>query len=116
MTNKVLVGLLLFSIGLSAQNMAEKDKQKHFVAGTISGAGGYAIGYKITKKKGWAMVSSVVASSLAGLAKESFDKSQGRDWSGADLKATMFGGITVGTTFNIAQKRKRKKKRCDCNY
>ena len=46
MKKLVLVTALLLSISLNAQTI-EKDKQKHFVAGVVSGF----VGSKITKHK-----------------------------------------------------------------
>ena len=62
MKKLVLVSALLLSISLNAQTI-QKDKQKHFIAGVVSGF----VGSKITKHK---FLGALVSSIIVGVGKE----------------------------------------------
>ena len=96
MKKLVLVTALLLSISLNAQTI-EKDKQKHFVAGVVSGF----VGSKITKHK---FLGSLVSSIIVGVGKEVYDEIKYKGFDNKDILATALGGLTVGITIKIFDK------------
>ena len=93
------------------QGQIQDDKKKHFIAGsTISG-----LTYVLAKKKlgdpNKALLCSIGAGILAGVAKETLDSRQpGNKFDGEDLLATALGSISVSLTINLFDKRNKRKK------
>lgn len=96
MKKLVLVTVLLLSISLTAQTI-QKDKQKHFVAGVVSGF----VGSKITKHK---FLGALVSSIIVGVGKEVYDEIKYKGFNNKDILATALGGLTVGVTIKIFDK------------
>ena len=93
------------------QGQIQKDKQKHFIAGsTISG-----LTYVFAKKKlqdpNKALLCGIGAGLLAGVAKETLDASQpGNRFDGKDLLATALGSVSISLTINLFDKKRNRKK------
>ena len=96
MKKLVLVSALLLSISLNAQTI-QKDKQKHFIAGVVSGF----VGSKITKHK---FLGALVSSIIVGVGKEVYDEIKYKGFDNKDILATALGGLTVGVTIKIFDK------------
>ena len=84
------------SISLNAQTI-QKDKQKHFIAGVVSGF----VGSKITKHK---FLGALVSSIIVGVGKEVYDEIKYKGFDNKDILATALGGLTVGVTIKIFDK------------
>ena len=88
----------------------QEDKKKHFLAGAaISG-----LTYTLAKEKlgdpNKAFLCSLAAGVLAGVAKETIDSTQhGNIFDSKDLLATTLGSVSVSLTFNLFDKKKKKK-------
>lgn len=93
------------------QGQIQEDKKKHFIAGsTISG-----LTYMLTKKKlkdpNKALLCSIGAGILAGVAKETLDSRQpGNVFDAKDLLATSLGSISISLTINLFDKKIKNKK------
>ena len=86
------------------------DKVLHNYAGAgASIIGGYAI-YKITNKPALGYAGGFALGVLAGIVKERYDKSQGREFSNLDLQATAWGSAIGTVVLIIPIKHNRKKK------
>lgn len=96
MKNLILSIALLLSISVNAQTI-EKDKQKHFVAGVVSGF----VGSKITKHK---FLGALVSSLIVGVGKEVYDEIKYKGFNNKDILATALGGVTIGITIKIFDK------------
>lgn len=89
-------------------NIWAADKQMHFEAGAMIGSLTYAVVAETTNSKKKAFLYSLLATSAAGLAKELVDTQPGGSgFNTGDLGATALGGLTVGMTFEIFNKKKR---------
>ena len=107
-----LILLLLLSYNIStAQLLAQEDKQKHFVAGSIVGAISYGVILQETEDKHLAFFGSIATSFVAGYLKETFDKKQGIPFDNEDLAATALGGLSIGITLDIFTRQGKKRKR-----
>jgi len=88
-----------------------EDKKKHFIAGaTISG-----LTYSLAKEKlgdpNKALLCSIGAGILAGIAKETLDSTQpGNNFDKKDLLATTLGSISISLTINLFDKKIKTKK------
>jgi len=103
---KLILILLLLPIMAKAQFIKD-DKLKHkLVSHTIVQGGGYAM-YKATNRAGLSIATSIAASLLTGYFKESYDKSQGREFSkddiGANINGILVGAICLAVTINLNQ-------------
>lgn len=82
------------------------DKKLHYGAGVIVSAASYEFIYGITKDKKKARIYSFATAILVGSLKEAIDATQkGNRFDPNDLLATTLGGITVGITFKLFDKR-----------
>ena len=107
---KRLAVVLFFTLSITNAQEIPKDKQMHFVAGTITGTLGYDYVYGKTKDRKKAFAAGILTSIGAGILKESFDATRpGNKFDLRDLTATTLGGITVGVTINLFDKKKKKK-------
>ena len=96
MKNLILSIALLLSISLTAQTI-QKDKQKHFVAGVVSGY----VGSKLTKNK---FLGALIGSLIVGVGKEVYDEIKYKGYDNKDILATALGGVTIGVTIKIFDK------------
>jgi len=105
---KSLLVLLFLSIVCSAQ--IRPDKILHYTAGAGITATGYAISYKITKKRGLSLCIGAGLAILADAGKELiFDKAMGHGQpSWGDSNWTMAGMGSAVLTVKIFQKRKKR--------
>jgi len=108
---KKLAVVLFFTLSITNAQEIPKDKQMHFVAGTITGALGYEYVYSKTKDRKKAFAAGVLTSIAAGVFKETLDSTQpGNKFDFKDLTATTLGGITINITINLFDKKKKNKK------
>ena len=108
---KKLAVVLFFTLSITNAQEIPKDKQMHFVAGTITGALGYNYVYSKTKDRKKAFIAGVVTSIAVGILKESLDATQPKNkFDLKDLAATTLGGITINVTINLFNKKKKKKR------
>ena len=99
--------VLLIPTFLFLQDFKERDKQLHFIAGTVFGSLGYDFVYQRTKDKKKAILGGIAFSTLAGLAKELADSEMyEQKFDKKDLIATSIGGITVSLTIPLFKKKK----------
>ena len=76
------------------------------MAGAITTAASYEFIYGVTKDKKKARIYSLATAILVGSLKEAIDSTQkGNRFDPHDLLATTLGGITVGITFKLFDKR-----------
>ena len=102
---------VLFAFVSNAQLLSEKDKQLHFVAGSLASAAGYTYVWNKTKDKKLSLMAGIGTSILAGSIKEILDSTQpGNKFDTRDLTATALGGITVSVTINLFNNDKSNKK------
>lgn len=89
---------------------------KHLGAGVvIGGVGGYAAHKIFDGSSGWTWAGAVGSSLAAGLAKETYDVSNGGVWETDDVVFTALGGIISGLVMDmILTKRRTSGKRCGC--
>ena len=103
---------MFIPIMLYSQMWKEKDKHYHYGAGVISSALTYDYVYRKTNNRKKALIYSVGSAVLVGTIKELLDHSQkGNRFDGRDLLATTYGGLTVGFTFTLFRKNKRRKQK-----
>lgn len=82
------------------------DKKLHYAAGAVTTAVSYEFVYGITKSKKKARIYSLATAILVGSLKEAIDATEkGNRFDPNDLLATTLGGITVGITFKLFDKR-----------
>ena len=99
-----LILIMLFCGTCLAQ--ISPDKKLHYMAGAITTAASYEFIYGVTKDKKKARIYSLAAGILVGSLKEAIDATQkGNRFDPHDLLATTLGGITVGITFKLFDKR-----------
>lgn len=96
MKNLILSIALLLSISMTSQTI-QKDKQKHFVAGVVSGY----IGSKLTNNK---FLGALIGSLIVGVGKEVYDEIKHKGYDNKDILATALGGVTIGITIKIFDK------------
>ena len=73
---KLWLILLIISHFSHAQDLKEKDKQYHFIAGTVSSMVGYAYIYHKTEDPLKATLAGLGTALLAGTLKETYDSTQ----------------------------------------
>ena len=109
---KKLAVVLFFTLSITNAQEIPKDKQMHFVAGTITGTLGYDYVYSKTKNRKNAFAAGILTSIGVGILKESFDATRPKNkFDFKDLAATTLGGITINVTINLFDKKKKKKRR-----
>ncbi len=86
--------ILLLSCSLSVSQTIPKDKQKHFIAGVVTGV----LTSMIVKDK---PLKIIVSSVIIGVGKEVYDHVQHKAFDFKDLGATILGGLTVAVTIKI---------------
>ena len=106
---------LSVSIGQDFNNAA-----KHVGAGVvIGGVGGYAAHKIFPGQRGWTWAGAVGSSLAAGLAKETYDKSNSGLWQTDDVLYTTLGGVISGLALellfkNTYRRNGRSGKGCGC--
>jgi len=111
---KLWLILLIISHFSHAQDLKEKDKQYHFIAGTVSSMVGYAYIYHKTEDPLKATLAGLGTALLVGTLKETYDSTQKHPndkFDIDDLKATMLGSLTFSITVNLEQLFKKRKKK-----
>lgn len=116
---KLCVMLLLpvaFAMGQGLENGA-----KHLGAGVAIGAvGGYAAHKIFQGDSNWTWAGAAGSSLAAGLAKETYDVSNGNEWQTDDVVFTALGGFLSGLALDLLIKEKggkgknRRGKGCGC--
>lgn len=105
---KISVLFILFAIFSHAQEMG--NAAKHVGAGVvIGGVGGYAAHKLFYGQRGWTWAGAVGSSLAAGLAKESYDVSQGNQWETDDVLFTTLGGALSGLALHFIYKNSRRR-------
>lgn len=100
----ILIILSLLSLNCHAQQLS--DKQLHFLMGTSLGAWSYLA---CPKQEGIMPVAfCLTGATLAGIAKEAYDKNQGMTFDKKDLKYTIAGGVISAVTIVTVKKLIRK--------
>lgn len=93
----LVAALVQCAVALPALDLSERDKQYHFIAGFVIGAGASAISYDNAPRwSPWAhFAMGVAASSGVGLLKEALDSGDSRHHTaeGDDALATSLGGV-----------------------
>ena len=106
--NKILLlsVLALFTLPTFSKNIFEPDKVTHYLAGSSVSMGTYLVldRYEITRNKKIAI--SISVGILAGILKESHDKSKGGKFDTNDLLATTLGSITVIIPIKLGRRSK----------
>lgn len=89
---------------------------KHVGAGVvIGGVGGYVAHKIFDGKRGWTWAGAVGSSLAAGLAKETYDVSNGGVWENDDVIFTAVGGIISGLIMDmLLNTRRTSGKKCGC--
>ena len=106
MTRYFLFSLLLPILSYS-QLLYEEDKQIHFLAGTIISTATYTLVYQKTKSKKKAFLYAAASSIVAGTLKEMYDhQQQGNRFDSRDVLATTYGGLSIGVTISLFNKKK----------
>ena len=96
---KSLIMFLLFTT--ISYSQIQYDKVQHFVAGSVISSTTYWVTRDITKDKKTAFWVGLGSGTLAGVANELFDVSQGYRFDWADLGYTVLGSLTVTLIFNL---------------
>ena len=91
--------LLLLPFFTTAQ--IQPDKVKHFVAGAVIGGGAQYLTYKATGNKNTAFFVGLGVSTLAGVAKELYDKQGHGTTDVKDAMWTSIGGLSSCVTLRI---------------
>ena len=95
---KTLILLLLPTLSFT---QIQPDKVKHFVAGAVIGGTTQFLTYKATGNKNTAFFVGLGASTLAGVAKELYDKQGHGTPDIKDAVWTSIGGLTSRVTLRI---------------
>ena len=103
----IFLAFVLIFIGVTPlKAQVEQDKVVHFAVGAVSGAAGAYVASELSgQNRFWTVTGSIATSLLAGLAKEAMDERRNNSWDNADLGATVLGGITVGITIEMFNKK-----------
>lgn len=99
---------MLTTTMVSQSFVQQEDKQLHFAAGNIAGLTGYVISYEKHQDKNRAIITGICTAFAAGVVKEMYDSNQGGYVEFGDVAATTLGGITIGLTIPLFQRRKVK--------
>jgi hypothetical protein len=99
--------LLIISLSVSSQ---EVDKQKHLFAGAIISYGVAPIIWKITGKKTISSIVGFSVGTMAGFAKEYYDRNNGGVSSKKDVAFTMLGAAIGSISFRIIINKSTRKK------
>ena len=93
------------------QGQIQEDKKKHFFAGSAISGLTYAFAKKKLGDPNKALLCSIGAGILAGVAKETLDATQpGNTLDGKELLATTLGSISISLTINLFDKKRNRKK------
>ena len=102
----VICAILLILIGEKLQAQ-EKDKEIHFAFSTFVGVSSSAFMWDQTGNRWLAFGFGIASSTMVGILKECYDNTRPeKNFSKADLKADILGGITGSLTFQIILGRK----------
>ncbi len=105
---KFCVLFIVFAVFGHAQEIG--NAAKHVGAGVvIGGVGGYAAHKIFYGQRGWIWAGAVGSSLAAGLAKESYDVSQGNQWETDDVLFTTLGGALSGLALHFIYKNSRRR-------
>lgn len=105
MKNQILSILLYCIIEKGIAQQIPVDKQKHFAVGAIVSELSYI---HPTKHPFW---NSVLAATAAGVAKETYDHSQGFKFDTGDVAATIAGGALTGSIMYLVTKKSKTKRK-----
>lgn len=97
---------MLTTTMVSQSFVQQEDKQLHFAAGNIAGLTGYVLSYQKHQDKNRAIVTGICTAFAAGVVKEMYDSNQGGYVELGDVAATTLGGITIGLTIPLFQRRR----------
>ena len=101
---RILLLVLSFGIGM-VQAQDFNNAAKHIGAGVvIGGVGGYAAHKIFPGQRGWTWAGAVGSSLAAGLAKETYDKSNSGIWQTDDVLYTTLGGVISGLALELLLK------------
>lgn len=113
--------LLFFCLNLSVSFGQDfNNAAKHVGAGVvIGGVGGYTANKIFPGQRGWTWAGAVGSSLAAGLAKETYDKSNSGLWQTDDVLYTTLGGVISGLALellfkNTYRRNGRSGKGCGC--
>lgn len=110
----IAILIVLFVQGVNAQINIEHDKKLHFAAGVVAGGFGYDLVMKKTNNRKFALLGSIASAFAAGTMKELYDaKVLKGKIDEKDLLATTLGGLTVGVTINLFNKKKSRYRQLD---
>lgn len=100
---KIGIFLLLFSLNLNMIHAQDfNNAAKHVGAGVvIGGVGGYAAHKIFPGQRGWTWAGAIGSSLAAGLAKETYDKSNSGLWQTDDVLYTTLGGVISGLALEL---------------
>jgi len=108
---KVVLLILVLIQTFNAYSQLERDKQLHFLGGTLFGLVGAGAASQISDgNRAWTFVGALGGSLLIGLAKEAIDENQYNGWDNGDLLTTILGGVTAGITVDIFKQAKKRKR------
>ena len=108
MKKYLFIFLFMATTSMASQTFfQQKDKQLHFTAGTIAGGLGYKWSYDKHKNKKKAFIVGVCSSLAVGLVKELYDSRTGGTVEIGDVAATTLGGLAIGFTIPLFQKKKK---------
>ena len=101
---RLIVFMLMSSVCFS---QIAHDKKQHYAAGVLTSSVTYAYVYTKTKNKKKAAIYSIISAVVVGSLKEAADSRQPNNrFDPNDLLATTLGGISVGITIQLFNKRK----------
>src|SRR6056297_2524897 len=101
MKNSFLIVVLVISCAFG-QAQATANAAKHLGAGAVIGAAGGYAAHKVFKgQRGWTWAGAVGSSLAAGLAKETYDKSNSGIWQTDDVLYTTLGGVISGLALEL---------------
>lgn len=111
--------LIILNLSLS-YSQGFNNAAKHVGAGVvIGGVGGYTANKVFPGQRGWTWAGAVGSSLAAGIAKETYDKSNSGIWQTDDILYTTLGGIISGLALelifkNTYRRNGRSGKGCGC--
>lgn len=103
---QIRIFLLVLSFGMGMVHAQDfNNAAKHIGAGVvIGGVGGYAAHKIFPGQRGWTWAGAVGSSLAAGLAKETYDKSNSGIWQTDDVLYTTLGGVISGLALELLLK------------
>jgi|TARA_R100001463_G_scaffold44521_1_gene92467 uncharacterized membrane protein len=108
---KVIIFLgIIISMVVTSMKAQDIDKKAHYFAGGFVGAITYNFVYEETQDRNKALLSSIASALLVGTIKEIADsQEQNNYFDGKDLLATGLGGLSIGLTFDLINKKNEKR-------